>query len=172
MSHERHRELAGAAAVGVGVITVSDTRTEATDGGGRLIRELATAAGHTICFSRIVPDEPTAIQAALRDAVVTAGCQAILLTGGTGISPRDRTPEALTELLEQRLDGYGELFRSLSYAEIGAAALMSRALGGVYQGRLVFAMPGSTAAVRLAMERLILPELAHLVWEVQRTTSA
>ncbi|MCC6627678.1 MAG: MogA/MoaB family molybdenum cofactor biosynthesis protein [Chloroflexi bacterium] len=171
MSHEQHRELAGAAAAGIAVITVSDTRTAETDGGGRLIRELAIGAGHTPLFYRIVPDEPDAIQAAVREAAATDGCQAILLTGGTGISPRDRTPEALADLLEQRLDGYGELFRSLSYAEIGAAALMSRALGGVYQRRLVFAMPGSTAAVRLAMEKLILPELAHLVWEVQRTTS-
>jgi len=171
MSAQAHHEQAGDMAVGIGIITVSDTRTAETDGGGRLIHELATAAGHTPLLYRIVHDDVGEIQAAVRTAADTKGCRAILLTGGTGISPRDHTPEALADLLEQRLDGYGEIFRVLSYEEVGAAALMSRALAGIYRRRLVFAMPGSTAAVRLAMEKLILPELAHLVWELDRTTS-
>jgi molybdenum cofactor biosynthesis protein B len=171
MSYQSHHDQAGAPSVACAVITVSDTRTPETDGGGRLIRELATEAGHTIADYRIVPDERDAIQAAVRDAAALPDCRAILLTGGTGIAPRDCTPEAVGALLDQRLDGFGELFRMLSYEEIGAGALMSRALAGVYRRRLVFAMPGSTAAVRLAMTKLILPELAHLVWELERTTS-
>jgi molybdenum cofactor biosynthesis protein B len=172
MSYQHHRERAGTPSVACAVITVSDTRTPETDGGGRLIQELATAAGHTIASYRIVPDERAAIQAAVRAAVALPECRAILLTGGTGIAPRDCTPEALAELLEQRLDGFGELFRMLSYQEIGAGALLSRAVAGLHQRRLIFAMPGSTAAVRLAMTKLILPELAHLVWETERTASA
>jgi molybdenum cofactor biosynthesis protein B len=171
MSYQSHHEQAGAPSVGCAIITVSDTRTPETDGGGRLIRELATEAGHTIDAYQIVPDERAAIQAAVRAAAALPDCRAILLTGGTGVAPRDCTPEAVGELLDQRLDGFGELFRMLSYEEIGAGALMSRALAGVYQRRLVFAMPGSTAAVRLAMTKLVLPELAHLVWELDRTTS-
>jgi molybdenum cofactor biosynthesis protein B len=171
MSAQSHHEQAGDIDVGVAIITVSDTRTPETDGGGRLIRELATAAGHSERFYRIVHDDIAEIQAAVRAAAELDDCRAILLTGGTGISPRDHTPEALDGLLEQRLDGYGEIFRVLSYEEVGAAALMSRALAGIFRRRLVFAMPGSTAAVRLAMQKLILPELSHLVWELDRTTS-
>ncbi len=116
----------------------------------------------------IVPDEPAAIRSAVEDAAATDGVKAILLTGGTGITPRDRTHEVVSEMLDKRMDGFGELFRLFSYEEIGAAAMLSRAVGGVAKGALVFAMPGSQAAVRLAMEKLILPELGHLVFEMEK----
>jgi molybdenum cofactor biosynthesis protein B len=168
MSHDEHERQAAVLSVGCAVITVSDTRTEATDGGGQRIRSLLTLAGHRVCHATIVPDDLDAIQAAVRAAAALPDCQAILLTGGTGIAPRDRTPEALESLLERRLDGFGELFRLLSHAEIGAGAMLSRAVGGIYRRRVVLAMPGSMAAVTLAMNQLVLPQLRHLVWEVNR----
>lgn len=160
-SAEEHR-AAGAAAILCGVVTVSDTRTAAGDRSGDLIAELLTAAGHAVAGRRIVPDEPTAVAAAIREFVDAAQVAAILLTGGTGVAPRDQTPEAVTALFTKELPGFGELFRMLSYQEIGPAAMLSRACGGMIGGVAVFLMPGSTAAVRLAMERLILPELGHV----------
>ena len=154
--------------VSCAVITVSDTRTEATDTSGQLIRDGLEGAGHSVLSSCIVPDEPSAIRRAIEEAAATDGVKAILLTGGTGITPRDRTHEVVSEMLEKRMDGFGELFRVFSYEEIGAAAMLSRAVGGVAKGALVFAMPGSRAAVRLAMEKLILPELGHLVFEMEK----
>lgn len=154
--------------VGCAVITVSDTRTEATDTSGQLIRDGLEEAGHRVLSSCIVPDEPPAIRRAVEEAAATDGVKAILLTGGTGITPRDRTHEVVSEMLDKRMDGFGELFRVFSYEEIGAAAMLSRAVGGVAKGALVFAMPGSRAAVRLAMEKLILPELGHLVFEMEK----
>lgn len=154
--------------VSCAVITVSDTRTEATDTSGQLIRDGLEGAGHSVLSSCIVPDEPSAIRRAIEEAAATDGVKAILLTGGTGITPRDRTHEVVSEMLDKRMDGFGELFRVFSYEEIGAAAMLSRAVGGVAKGALVFAMPGSRAAVRLAMEKLILPELGHLVFEMEK----
>ncbi|MCH6566853.1 MAG: MogA/MoaB family molybdenum cofactor biosynthesis protein [Nitrospinae bacterium] len=154
--------------VSCAVITVSDTRTEATDTSGQLIRDGLEGAGHRVLSSCIVPDEPPAIRRAVEEAAATDGVKAILLTGGTGITPRDRTHEVVSEMLDKRMDGFGELFRVFSYEEIGAAAMLSRAVGGVAKGALVFAMPGSRAAVRLAMEKLILPELGHLVFEMEK----
>jgi molybdopterin adenylyltransferase len=149
------------------LVTVSDTRTPATDESGRLMRERLEGAGHSVASADIVPDEPERVRALL--AELAAGeAEVILLSGGTGISRRDRTYEAVAGLLEKTLPGFGELFRSLSYAEIGPAAMISRATAGVYRGRLVVSMPGSTAAVRLAMDRLIVPELGHLAWELVR----
>jgi len=158
--------------IGCAVITVSDTRTLADDSGGALLCELLEGGGHRIALREIVRDESEAIRAALEAALARTDCAAVLLTGGTGVAPRDVTPEAVAPLLERSLPGFGELFRSLSFAEIGAAALLSRALGGVAQGKPVFALPGSRAAIRLALERLILPELGHLVGEGTKASAA
>ena len=148
-------------------MTASDSRGEAEDTSGAYLREQAAAAGHPVVFYRVVKDEPEAIRAALADAH-TAGARALLVNGGTGIAARDRTYEAVTGLLEKRLDGFGELFRMLSFDEVGSAAMMSRAVAGVWRGCALFSMPGSTAAVRLAWEKLIAPELAHLVRELDK----
>lgn len=145
----------------VALITVSDTRTEATDSNGQLLRQLFTQAGHQIAYYTILPDEPARIQQVFADLDKRSDIEVIVLNGGTGIAPRDQTYEVIAPLLEKKLDGFGELFRWLSYQEIGAAAMLSRALGGVWHGRLVFSLPGSPAAVRLATEKLILPQLQH-----------
>lgn len=158
----------------VAVITVSDTRSESTDVGGRLIQELCLAAGHTVVARAIVPDEPTRVAAEV-EALARPGAgsgngaaEVVLLTGGTGIARRDTTVEALASRFDKTLDGFGELFRMLSWQEIGAAAMLSRATAGVIGGTAVFLMPGSPAAVRLAMERLILPELGHIISLLRR----
>ena len=167
MSHTMaaHRQAAPQH-VRCGVVTVSDTRTRATDRGGDLLADLLVRAGHTVVERQIVPDRPGRIQAAI--ATLQDRCQAILMTGGTGISPRDETFETVTSLLTKSLPGYGELFRQLSFAEIGPAAMLSRATGGLVGSTVLLTMPGSPAAVRLAMEELILPELGHLVHEASK----
>ncbi|MBX3411591.1 MAG: MogA/MoaB family molybdenum cofactor biosynthesis protein [Pirellulales bacterium] len=151
-----------------GVVTVSDTRTLADDRGGGLIVELLSVAGHTVAAREIVPDDPALIGDLVIQWRDREDIDAILLTGGTGISRRDQTFETVEVLLTKVLTGYGELFRVLSYQEIGAAAMLSRALGGVAETTVVLTMPGSPNAVRLAMEKLILPELRHLVREATR----
>ena len=147
---------------------MSDTRTLADDSGGELACALLRGAGHEVALREIVKDDAGAIGAALERALASPTCAAVLLTGGTGVAPRDVTPEAVAPRLERMLPGFGELFRQLSFAEIGSAAMLSRALGGVAQGKPVFALPGSRAAIRLALERLILPELGHLVGEAHK----
>lgn len=161
--HRHHRDAPRS--VSCAVITVSDTRTPETDSGGDLLAELLAGAGHAVARRCLVPDELEAIRGALREALEDASVRAVLLTGGTGVAPRDLTPEAVAPLLERTLPGFGELFRMLSYQEIGAAALLSRTLAGVSGGKLVCALPGSPGAIRLALERLLLPELGHLVGE-------
>lgn len=151
-----------------GVITVSDTRTPETDKSGRLIQDLLRDRGHEVGKYQIVPDEAPRIREALESLVLKNRVQAVILTGGTGISPRDGTVEVVGALLEKKLDGFGELFRSLSYSEIGSSAMLSRALAGVFSGRVIFCLPGSSGAVRLGMEKLILPELGHLCGEVSK----
>ncbi|MBA4104135.1 MAG: molybdenum cofactor biosynthesis protein [Pirellula sp.] len=158
---EHHAQAARS--VGCGVVTVSDTRTAADDRSGDLIAELLAAAGHAVAARSIVPDEPSAVAALVRELAARPEIAAILLTGGTGVAPRDQTPEAVAALFTKELPGFGELFRVLSYQEIGAAAMLSRACAGMVDRTVVFLMPGSTAGVRLAMERLIVPELGHLV---------
>ena len=162
-----HREAAPDA-VRCAVLTISDTRTVATDTSGALIRSLLEEEGHTIVDAAIVPDDPTAIERRLNGWLARSEIQAVITNGGTGIAARDTTYEVIARLIERRLDGFGELFRMLSYAEIGAAAMLSRAIAGSARGKLIAAMPGSTNAVRLAMERLILPELAHMVYELEK----
>jgi molybdenum cofactor biosynthesis protein B len=157
-----HRDQAPAS-VACAVVTVSDTRTLADDRSGVAIIELLEAAGHRLAARTIVPDEPALLEAAVRELASRADVSVILVTGGTGIAPRDQTPDTLARLFTKELPGYGELFRMLSFQEIGAAAMLSRAVGGLIDRTVVLLMPGSTPAVSLAMERLILPELGHLV---------
>ena len=150
------------------VVTVSDSRTPQTDVAGKTVAELLTAAGHETAAREIISDEPADIERLLRALAARNDLDAILLTGGTGLTSRDSTIEVVSRLLTKTLPGYGELFRLLSFREIGPAAMLSRAVGGVIGPKVVLTMPGSPAAVRLAMERLILPELAHLVREARR----
>ena len=167
MSEREHKSRAPAS-VGCFVLTVSDTRTEATDASGRAIADLLTAAGHTIVGRAIVKDDPDLVRATVTRQLARPEVQAIITTGGTGITSRDSTYEAITGLLQKRLDGFGELFRMLSYQEIGSAAMMSRACAGLSAGRIVISLPGSEAAVRLAVEKLVVPELGHLVEQASR----
>ncbi len=169
------------------VLTISDTRTVETDKSGQYIRASLTAAGHSIEHYAILKDDPASIRETLISLIADPGVSAILLTGGTGLSARDTTYEVVDALLEKRLDGFGELFRSLSYAEIGSGAMLSRAVAGIVEHRygehrsgehgsgehgsgehgsdatVLFSMPGSTGAVTLALQKLILPELPHIV---------
>jgi len=154
--------------VGCYVITVSDTRTEATDTGGRAIADLLAAAGHDVVGRTIVKDDPELLRDAIGRQLANPAVQAIVTTGGTGITSRDCTYEAVTAMLWKRLDGFGELFRMLSYEQIGAAAMLSRAVAGTIAGRIVVSLPGSEAAVRLAVDKLLVPELPHLVREAGR----
>jgi molybdopterin adenylyltransferase len=168
-STQQHREAAAAKGpVACAIVTVSDTRTPETDTSGAAIRERLEAKGHTVVFYRIVKDEPDQISALLDEIVDSGEARVVLFNGGTGIAKRDTTYDALSRKLEKTLPGFGEIFRALSFADIGAAAMLSRATAGVYRGRLVFSMPGSSNAVKLAMDRLIAPELDHLAWELAR----
>jgi len=150
------------------VITVSDTRTDATDASGHAIAALLEAAGHRVSGRTIVKDDPELVRGAIEQQLATSDAQVIITTGGTGITSRDSTYEAIDALLHKRLDGFGELFRMLSYQQIGPAAMMSRAAAGLVSGRIVVSLPGSEAAVRLAMERLLIPELGHLVQQASK----
>ncbi len=161
MSVHSHREQ-GAAAVTVHVIVVSSTRTKSTDVSGKRIADLVTEGGHHVGSHGVVDDDVEAIRTALV-AQVAADAEVVVLTGGTGVSPRDVTPEAVEPLFTRRLEGFGELFRSLSYGDIGAAAMLSRATAGMVGSTIVFVVPGSTAACELAVRQLILPEIGHLV---------
>ena len=161
MSHQEHRRHAPDS-VRCAVITVSDTRTPDNDTSGQFIQQALTQAGHTVSAYHIVKDEPEDIRHLLTHYIQMPDTEAILLNGGTGLSARDGTYEVVQSCLEKELTGFGELFRYLSYAEIGAAAMMSRATAGVARGTVLVSMPGSTAAVRLAMEKLLVPELAHM----------
>ncbi|MEL6353163.1 MAG: MogA/MoaB family molybdenum cofactor biosynthesis protein [Cyanobacteria bacterium J06627_28] len=149
-------------AVDCAVLTVSDTRTPATDKSGQLMQTQLTAAGHWVCHYQILKDEPAQIAALVQQLVLRPDIKAILLNGGTGIAPRDTTYDAIVPLLTKELPGFGEIFRQLSYAEIGSRAIASRAIAGVIDTTLLFSVPGSTKAVALALETLILPELRHL----------
>lgn len=167
MSHIEHKAHAPTS-VGCFVITVSDTRTEETDTGGRTIRDLLNAAGHNVIGRTIVRDDPELVRETIERQLANPDVQVIITTGGTGITSRDSTYEAVSAMLQKKLDGFGELFRMLSYGEIGPAAMMSRACAGLVGRRIVAALPGSEPAVRLAMERLLIPELGHLVREASR----
>lgn len=166
-SASEHREQSPAA-IGCAVITVSDTRTLETDTGGALLIELLESAGHQLVDRQIIPDEPTAMRELLVTYTDDNRVRCVLMTGGTGISARDQTFETVSALLTKPLPGYGELFRLVSYEEIGSAAMLSRAVGGLMNRTVVLTMPGSRNAVRTAMQKLILPELGHLVHEATK----
>jgi molybdenum cofactor biosynthesis protein B len=167
MSVEEHKSKAPKS-VNLAIITVSDTRTEVDDLSGRAIADTLARAGHRIVRRTIVKDEIADIQKALRELIEDDGVQVVVMNGGTGISRRDVTLEAITPFQEKSIPGFGELFRALSYSQVGSAALMSRASAFVTEGKIVFCLPGSEKAVRLAVEKLIAPELGHMVWEAQR----
>jgi molybdenum cofactor biosynthesis protein B len=150
------------------VITVSDTRTLETDRGGKLVVDLLTVGGHQLTARQIVRDDPREIEPLVLKLADPAATDAVLITGGTGIAARDKTFETISGLLTKTMPGYGELFRMLSYADIGPAAMLSRAIGGVINNVVVLTMPGSVAAVQLAMEKLIVPEIGHLVYEARK----
>jgi molybdenum cofactor biosynthesis protein B len=150
------------------VITVSDTRSPETDKSGQKIKQLLLEAGHTVGAYTLIKDEPALIRAQMELLGKRSDLDALIFNGGTGIAPRDTTYDAIERLLSKTLPGFGELFRWLSYQEIGSRAIASRAIAGVYQSKLVFCVPGSTNAVQLAMQRLILPELAHLVNQLRQ----
>ena len=156
--HAHHRQDVGS--VGCAVITVSDTRTAENDRSGGRVRELLTERGHRVEHYQILKDEPAAIVAAIADVPQTV--EVIIINGGTGLAVRDTTYEAVCRLLEKEITGFGELFRMLSYEQIGAGAMLSRATAGVAGKRMIFSLPGSTAAVELAMTKLILPQLGHV----------
>ncbi|MBD2208568.1 molybdenum cofactor biosynthesis protein MoaB [Nostoc linckia FACHB-104] len=154
-------------ALNCAVVTVSDTRSPETDKSGQLIQELLLAANHAIAAYKIIKDEPTQIQQQIEQLGQAANLDVVIFNGGTGIAPRDTTYDAIEKLLEKTLPGFGELFRFLSYQEIGSRAIASRTVAGVYQNKLIFSLPGSSNAVRLGMEKLIVPELVHLVSQVR-----
>jgi len=166
-SSERHHHLADerTGPVPIAIVTVSDSRTEDTDTNGQWLREAIAAAGHAVAGYRVIRDEPELVGAALDEMAGRA--RIVLFNGGTGIAPRDTTYDVLARMIERPLPGFGELFRMLSWEQVGAAAMLSRATAGVYRGRVVFSMPGSPAAVRLAWEKLIAPEVRHLAWLVE-----
>lgn len=166
-THVEHQSQ-GPTIVRCAVLTISDTRTLANDVGGDTLIAHLSAAGHVVAAREIIPDEPPPMRSLLLDLREQAGLDAILMTGGTGISRRDQTYETVSSLLDKVLPGYGELFRQLSYLEIGPAAILSRAVGGLLGNKVLLTMPGSPAAVRLAMEKIIVPELPHLVREARR----
>ncbi len=149
------------------MVTVSDSRTPETDTNRHYLEAAIGAAGHRVAAYRLIRDEPGEVEAVLEELSGSAA-QVLLWNGGTGIASRDTTFDVLNRRLEKVLPGFGEIFRMLSFEQVGAAAMLSRAVAGTYRGKVVVSMPGSPAAVRLAWERLILPELAHLAWEISR----
>ena len=167
MSAEQHRQAAPAV-LGFAVLTVSDSRAKADDVSGRTLRDLISSAGHPIVDSTLVPDDVEAIRGAVQRFLALPGVDVVVATGGTGFSPRDVTLEAAAPLFERPVEGFGELFRMLSYQQVGAAAMLSRAAAGLVGTKAVFLLPGSPKAVALAMEKLILPEAAHLLGQARR----
>jgi molybdenum cofactor biosynthesis protein B len=166
-SVQGHREAAPEA-VRVAVLTISDTRTPETDTGGDVAEETMRGAGHEVVARGIVRDEAASIRTQLVDLLARSDVDAVVTTGGTGISDRDTTYEVVERMIEKRLDGFGEIFRMLSYEEIGAAAVLSRAVAGAVGTKLVASLPGSRNAVRLGMEKLLVPEIAHIVFELRK----
>jgi len=164
----RHAHHEARVTARVAILTVSDTRTPESDVSGTTARTLLEDAGHRVVDYRILPDEPAEVRDVVGRWLETAEIDVVFVSGGTGISGRDRTYEAVSGLLEKRLDGFGEIFRRLSFEEIGSAAMLSRAVAGIAGGKVVFSVPGATAAVELALERLIVPELAHLISELRK----
>jgi molybdenum cofactor biosynthesis protein B len=168
MGAAEHRQKAGKEPVTVAIVTVSDTRTPETDQNRHYIQERMAELGHQVAAYRLIKDEPDQVAAVIDELAAMPGVQLVLFNGGTGISPRDTTYDVVSRYLEKTLTGFGELFRMLSYQEVGAAAMFSRATAGVYRGTLIFSMTGSPNAVQVALEKLIIPEINHLAWEIAR----
>ena len=166
MSVQEHKEKAKKS-IGCFVVTVSDTRDEVSDTSGQAIQKYLRDEGHQTTGYRIVKDEPVEVEAVLNDALANAAVEAVIVNGGTGIAPRDSTYEVVSRFMEKKLDGFGEIFRYLSYLDIGSAALMSRAVAGTARGKILISLPGSKTAVALAMEKLVLPEIRHMVSQLQ-----
>ncbi|UCE37868.1 MAG: MogA/MoaB family molybdenum cofactor biosynthesis protein [Thermoplasmata archaeon] len=167
MGVEEHKKHA-LKSINCAVITVSTTRTKENDGSGKTIISLLEGNGHTVLYYEVIPDDISLISQSLEHTIEKEGVQAIILNGGTGIGKSDVTIEALKPFLEKELVGFGELFRHLSYKEVDSPAILSRAIAGVSKGKIIFCLPGSTNACRLAMEKLILPELGHIVYEISK----
>jgi molybdopterin adenylyltransferase len=165
---QRDHKAAAPTRVSCFILTVSDTRTEDTDTSGRAIGDLLAAGGHHVVGRAIVKDEPADVIRVMADQLSNGDVQVIIATGGTGLTSRDRTYEAVTELIEKRVEGFGELFRMLSYQEIGPAAMLSRAVAGIARGKVIVSLPGAEGAVRLALTKLLIPELGHLVQQVNK----
>lgn len=168
---DHEQSAAGASSISFAVITLSDTRTPDTDKSGQLIQQLIEEAGHRTDFYELIPDDPARILEALHNALEQECVQVIVTNGSTGISQRDTVVEVVESLLDKQLDGFGELFRALSFEEIGPAAMLSRAVGGTVGRKVLFSLPGSSNAVRLGMTRLILPQAGHLVQELNKDRS-
>lgn len=168
MGAQEHQEKAGHGPVGVAIVTVSDTRTPETDVNRQYLETRLSELGHRVVAYTLIQDEPEQVAGALDKHAADPAVQVVLFNGGTGISPRDTTYDVLSRKLEKTLPGFGELFRMLSFQEVGSSSMMSRATAGVYQQTIIVSMPGSPNAVQVAMERLIFPELNHLAWEVVR----
>ncbi len=166
-SVQQHREAAPET-IQVAILTISDTRTREDDTGGDTVQELLEAAGHEIVRREIVRDDAPRIRTVLIDLLADSDVDAVVTSGGTGISGRDTTYEVVDRMIEKKLDGFGEIFRMLSYEEIGAAAIMSRAVAGAVGTKFIASLPGSRNAVRLAMEKLLVPEMAHVVFELRK----
>jgi len=165
---DEHREKAGKGPVTVAIVTVSDSRTPETDQNRKYIESRMAELGHIVAAYRLIKDEPDQVAAVLEELTAMPEVRIVLFNGGTGISPRDTTYDVISRYLQKTLPGFGELFRMFSYQEVGAAAMFSRATAGVYNGTLVFSMPGSPNAVNVALEKLIIPEINHLAWEIVR----
>ena len=168
MAHEQHEHEAIDVAVHAAVVTVSDHRTTETDVSGELIASLLMQHGCSVDMRRLVRNEPDQISEALTDAQGLADVNLIIFTGGTGLSHRDQTIDTVSERFDRAIPGFGDLFRTVSYREIGSAAWRSRAEAGVISGKLVLCLPGSTAAVRTALEQLLLPQMKHAIWDIRR----
>lgn len=168
MTNKHDHSHKGVDSVSCFVLTVSDTRNHETDTGGKAVRDLLTEAGHVVVDSRIVPDDNDEIRKSILDAL-SSEAHVVIVTGGTGVSGRDTTIDAVAPFMDIELEGFGEIFRQLSYEQIGARAILSRAIGGITPERkALFCLPGSEKAVRLGMEKLVLPILGHLIWELNR----
>ena len=166
-SHQEHKEKARQKVL-CGVITVSDTRTEETDASGKLIKELLDSAGHAATAYHIIKDDPKQIEPLLERLMGQDDVEAVIINGGTGVARRDMTYDVVARMVDKELPGFGEMFRMFSYEDIGSAAMLSRAMAGTRGNKAVFSVPGSSGAVRLAMEKLILPELPHIVFELNK----
>jgi molybdenum cofactor biosynthesis protein B len=168
MGSEEHRELAGKGSVTVAIVTVSDSRTPETDKNKHYLEARMAELGHTVAAYRLIKDEPDQVAAVMDELAQMDGVQIVIFNGGTGISQRDTTYDVVSRKLEKAMPGFGELFRMLSWDEVGAAAMLSRATAGVYKNTLIVSLPGSSNAVKLAVEKLIIPEINHLAWEIAR----